>query len=184
MSNTVPDFNSVKAQIKQIVWENETNRWKASCLMYTELDCYTRSVSRIRMHPWWLFLKQEPIYCNKVASIMSLLVGGQPIKYQRNFGHTRCGICEYFDYESIEHILFTCITLEPYRTTLWENVLSKMTDPLKMSIIRMTNRDKVKFILSCYSESYVDEWKALYRATADFVYKMYVYRAGLYDNAN
>ena len=59
-----------------------------------------------------------------------------------------------------------------------------MTDPLKRSVMTMTNRDKVEFILSCCSESYVSEWRPLYKAMADFVNKMYVNRACEYDNEN
>ena len=109
---------------------------------------------------------------------------GQPSKYQRNFNSVRCRICEGFDYDTAEHILFTCEALEPYRNNLWDNVLSKMTEPLKQGIMNMIIEDKVKFILSCCGECYIDEWTDVYKSIADFVYKMYVHRALLYDNMN
>ena len=133
------------------------------------------------MHPWWLFVKAGPIYFHKVARVMSVLMGGQPSKYQRNFDCITCKMCAGFFYESPMHILFECEALKHYRSTLWHVILSEMTDPLKQSINCMSCTEKVKFLLSCCNESYTKEWKNLYKAIADFVHKMYVYRAALYD---
>ena len=81
-----------------------------------------------------------------------------------------------------DHILFKCDALEPYRVPLWENVLLKSTEPLRQDMIRMPNRERAVFLLSCLNESYISEWRELYKAIADFIYKMYVKRAVLYDN--
>ena len=180
--NNLPDFTLIKSQIKRIVWGNENDRWRASCLIYRELDQYRSTVSNIRMHPWWLFVKDEPIYCTKVAGVLAVLMGGQPCKYQRNFGHSRCKICESFEAETAEHILFKCNALEQYRSILWENVLLKLTEPLKESVMQMTHNERTVFLVSCLNESYINEWRDLYKAIANFIHKMYVHRALLYDN--
>ena len=139
-------------------------------------------MSNIKIHPWWLFVKDDPIYCTKVSGVLAVLMGAQPKKYQRNFGHSRCKICGDFESENIEHILFTCNALEPYRNILWDNILLKTTNPLKLDIMQMTIRERSTFLLSCLNESYTPEWKDLYKAIAHFIYKMYVHRALLYDN--
>ena len=38
--------------IKATVWENETIRWKMTCMLYKSLDMYRDSVTEIKMHCW------------------------------------------------------------------------------------------------------------------------------------
>ena len=52
MNKNVYGFSWIKSTIKHIVWKHEKDRWKASCLLYKELDYYNNSISSIRIHPW------------------------------------------------------------------------------------------------------------------------------------
>ena len=110
-------------------------------------------------------------------------MGGQPSNYQRNFVNHLCQLCSSRSSDSPDHILFACEALAPQRHTLWESVILEMPVPMRNTVIEMTNLEKVKFILSCCNECYVDEWRNLYKAIANFVYKIYVKRSHLYDNA-
>ena len=182
MNNDIfPVYESIKFLIKCIVKESEDNRWKASCILYKELDYYRSTVSRIGIHPWWLFAKDEPLYCKKVAGVLAILMGTQPVNYQRNFGNSNCKLCGNFDIETVEHILFKCTALAIYRESLWENILSKLPDALKQSVLNMLYKQRTIFFLSCMSNSYIHEWREIYKAIANFIYMMYIHRALLYD---
>ena len=180
--NILPDFESIKCHTKSIVRELENNRWKASCILYKELEYYRCTVSGIKMHPWWLFAKDEPLYCKKVAGVVAILMGTQPVNYQRNFDRSDCKLCGSFELETVEHILFKCNALDVYRGSLWENILSRLPEPLKQSVMLMSYRERTIFFISCMHNSYTQEWREIYKAIANFIYMMYVYRAMLYDN--
>ena len=171
----------MKTHINQMIWKHKKDRWKAVCLMYKELDHYNISVSHIKTHPWWLFVKDEPIYFIKVAGVLSILMGGQPSKYQRNFNSSMCKICNSHASETVEHILFEYKALETYRNKLWDDFASNLLDPMKHMILEMPHRDRAVFLLSCLNESYVREWRYLYGSLADYIYKLYVHRALKYD---
>ena len=122
MYDDTPNFHIEKHRIKQLVWLHENYRWKASCQLYSELSYYSKKVSKIALHPWWLFVKREVLYYKKVAAVLAILMGGQPSGLQRNYGRGSCKLCNIHGAETIEHILFECCILESYRTTLWNNV--------------------------------------------------------------
>ena len=178
----IPVFARVKNNIKQMVWSHEINRWKTTCLLYKELLCYSDYVSKIVLHPWWYFVKHEVLYYKKVAAILSILMGGQPSGLQRNYRRTQCKLCHGFAAETNEHIILECTSLQKYRHSLWNSVISSMNEVLKLDMISRGNKDKVCLMLSCYKETYVAEWNDLYKSTANFIYTMYVRRAEAYDS--
>ena len=56
-----------------------TTVYNLNYLRLSEVVYHTSSVSGIGIHPW-VFVKHYPIDCNKVAGIMFISIGGQPIK--------------------------------------------------------------------------------------------------------
>ena len=59
--NAIGMYVEAKMMVKRVVWKNEYERWKASCLLYKELSFYMVAVNRISIHPWWKLAKIQAI---------------------------------------------------------------------------------------------------------------------------
>ena len=77
-------------------------------MFYKDLDMYRLSVQNIEPHAWWSVLRMRP-YLNKyVASVMAVLMGGQPSGLQCNLSKSACRICNTYEIENVTHILLRC----------------------------------------------------------------------------
>ena len=173
-----------KSITKRVVWEYEKRNWRASCMMYSNLEMYSDSVKHIRMHAWWLFLKGHPSLHRKVSAVMSVLLGSQPKGIQNNIGMSMCNLCDKRQPDDATHVLFACDGLTPVRALHWRHVLSTMPPAMAREMDAATNDKITTLILSGLGGSYIAEWRDTYIAIASFVWHMYRERHQLYIRAN
>ena len=52
--------NVTPSESGKLVWEHESMRWEATCLMYPELSVYNDNIKKIDIHSWWAFYRTTP----------------------------------------------------------------------------------------------------------------------------
>ena len=182
---TNPDVSNnvhvIKRLVKTAIWEYEYTSWRACQLLYPELESYYEVTLDMKFHTWWKIAQKWPCLTSKISCIMSLLFGCQPKTLQRNFDSKFCKLCTNQHIENAQHILFECSAYESVRSLEWANVLKTMPKAMAEQPTQFPNNERLKAILSCLSGSVIDEWKSVYMAIADYVYKICVSRAQHYD---
>ena len=141
--------------------------------MYKDLWIYNININ---------FNKEFPSTYRKVACIVSLLDGTQPIGMIRNISKRTCRICSNASLDGPVHILFECSSLTNVRVNMWGTVINSM--PLGMAnCVRMkTSMEKLDFGISGMKcETYVKEWCNIYHNIVDFIFSTYKERAKQYD---
>ena len=53
------NFTELKKKVKRTIMHNETQRWRASCLMYKDICVYSDSVDKIQTHVWWAYVRHN-----------------------------------------------------------------------------------------------------------------------------
>ena len=177
--------NMNKNMVKQIIWEHESNRWKATCLMYPELRVYNDNIKKIEMHPWWKFCRANPGMTRRAGYCLAVFMGVQPLGMQRNLeaANKMCSLCKRCATENANHVLFECTSLITCRTAEWSKVLSSM--PYAMAQWTLENEQQTEniigMLLSGLGGSYVSEWNPIYKAILNFVWNLYDNRQRMYD---
>ena len=174
-------YVEAKMMVKRVVWKNEYERWKDSCLLYKELSFYMVAVNRISIHQWWKLAKSKPQLSNHIGSVMSVLCGGQPRGSHRNMKQSICQICDLREDDDSSHVLFVCPALNNERDNSWERVKNAMPPALASGIDALPAPEKVTLLLSCWNSNFLLEWTGLYVDTVHFVISMYMCRAEKYD---
>ena len=169
-----------KKLIKTTVWKYEKIQWFSSCFMYSSLNYYRIIVTDIKLHTWWDIAKHLPHLSKKISSLMSVVMGSEPIKLHCNFDSKYCGLCQSRTIESVLHILFGCKELGVVRFSLLNNIIESMPDAMRDSFCNMIAEDKVIFLLSAMHCKYTKEWSNLYRNIVIFVDEMYNERSVKY----
>ena len=183
-SRTFGELDDWKKLVKSTVWSYENLQWFCSCFMYDSLKYYRMSVTSIKLHPWWDIAKHLPHLQHKISSLMSVLMGGQPIKLGCNFDSAYCKICRSRNVESVLHIMFGCPELGIERFASLEKVRNSMLPAMRESFDNMIVEDKLIFLLSAMNSSYTAAWSDLYRDIVNFVDKMYQTRFSKYKTIN
>ena len=173
-----------KSLIKKRVYEKETVCWKATVMMYSNLDIYECSVTKIKLHVWWKFQNIYPALYNQVSSVVAVMLGTQPTKLLCNLGSKLCQLCSNRSADKAEHILFQCEALSQIRHEHINKLMSTMPQAMKTEFRSMTLDDKTIFILSGLKSEYCPEWCAIYRAIIKFVYEIYTKRKQMYIELN
>ena len=170
-----------KLSIKKHIFNIEIERWRATCLMYSSLRIYTMATNSIQMSCWWFFAKTMPKAMRKTSSVVSVLMGNQPSKYQQNLSRDPCALCDYQGYDDNIHVLFDCDKLEPQRSRLYEKLTASMPNALCQNFRDMNKDEKAVLMLSGYGNTYIHEWSELYLNTVEYVDSLYKLRSNLYD---
>ena len=174
------EYLVIKHKINKTVLDVEHTRWRATCLMYSSLEVFRKATSNISMNCWWYFARSMPNMSIKVSSVMAVLAGGQPSRYQHNFDREPCALCDGC-YDSATHILFDCQKLEPLRYELWQKLILSMPHRLAMECNCMSNVDKLVIMLGGYGNNYIHEWREMYINTANYIHELYRRRSRLYE---
>ena len=153
-------------------------------MMYSNLDIYECSVTKIKLHVWWKFQKIYPSLYNQVSSVVAVMLGTQPTKLLCNLGSKLCQLCSNRSADKAEHILFQCEALSQIRHEHINKLMSAMPQAMKTEFRSMTLDDKTIFILSGLKSEYCPEWCAIYRAIIKFVYEIYTKRKQMYIELN
>ena len=115
---------------------------------------------------------------------MSLLLGGQPKTMQRNFNSRNCGLCVTWALENAQHVLFECTANEDTRGREWRKLLNALPPAMAAQYAQYSHEERLKCILAGPAGPVINEWKDVYGAMSEFVYKMYKSRAQQYDRAS
>ena len=86
-------------------------RWKATCLMYTELSIYTECVKSIKTHVWWFLARKRPYLIYKISALLSVCMGNEPKGMKCDFKRRLGFLCDARQAASPKHILFEKTTL-------------------------------------------------------------------------
>ena len=181
---TIGSLEMKKSLTKRILWEYEKRNWRASCIMYKNLEIYADCVKNIKMHAWWIFLKGHPSFHRSVSAVVSVLLGSQPKGIQSNIGIKLCKLCDKRQPDDATHALFACDGLTPVRALHWQHVLNTMPPAMVREMADATNEKKATFILSGLGGSYIAEWTAIYASIASFVWHVYSERHSSYHKVN
>ena len=133
----------VKARVKEI----ECRRWRYSCMLYEGLSLYLDVVLDMKPIIWWEFAQAQPTYFKKAASVVSILMNGQPKGMQCNFNSDICKLCDARCRDNPRHIMFECEALSNFREPIYQCIIQSMPLPMLQGYIEMTTDGKVKFLL-------------------------------------
>ena len=176
-------LNSTKSEIKTILLNFESMRWKASCLMYTELSIYTECVKSIKTHVWWFLARKRPYLIYKISALLSVCMGNEPKGMICEFRRRLCFLCNTRQPVSPKHILFECESLSSARSSKLKVIIDSMPNGLKSSFMEMNLNEKTTLLLSgLHCGKYIDEWSQLMINICEFVYEMYRQRKIIYDD--
>ena len=171
----------IKQTIKNVVWQREKQRWKATTLLYQSLSLYNETVEDMRFHVWWCYADKFPHLLSRIACVVSVLMGQQPKGVQCNLKSTRCLLCGSREKEDAMHVLFYCASLTETRVRSMHCLYSKMPPALVREFEDSSKFEVLKLIVTCLKGSYVNEWDPVYGEMSKFVYDMYSCRRNMYN---
>ena len=183
ISNGKKDMlNSAKSNIKNLINNLESERWKASCMMYSELSIYMKCVKSINMHVWWYLAQKRPYLIYKIAAVLAVCMGNQPKGLQCNFHSKLCYLCDQRQPDSPKHVLFECDSFSLFRLSKLKQIIECMPEGMKTSFINISIDERVTLLLSgLQCEVFIEEWSALMVEICDYVYEIYRQRKIKYD---
>ena len=177
-------FDAMKKRTKEIIWNAEVVKWKASCLLYDQLCDYNALLSEIKNIAWWSYVRSHPRRMRQACCVVSLFLGAQPKGLAINFGRQRCEICTSFADDNPVHVLLHCTSLNDVRDRHLCIVQSHMPEAMLNDFVRMDSRLKCRFLLSGLNNVYVSEWDDIYLAITEYVWQMYVARHKSYTEVH
>ena len=118
---------------------------------------------------------------------MARLLSGQALynmsqQFNLKYNVSVCILCDKYEKNDIEHLLFECTRFDTKRRILWTEVLNVLPKSMACFVNRCSSREKVIFFFSCLNHSLVLEWMDVYRHFSQFVYQMYSDREKLMRN--
>ena len=146
-----------KQHVTKCIDEKDTKQQKITAIMYSSLQYLEQD--RSDLLGWLGYQHKFPEQAKKCRCILRLLLN------VNRLGKEICSLCDMFQKNSIEHILFECISGREVRERCWGEVV--------MELNRMDVEKKCKFILNGFMCKYTDEWHLLYHSVAKFIYITY-----------
>ena len=143
-----------KRLIKRVVYNRETACWRATVCLFYNMYLYECSVSHIRLHTWWIFLKHYPSLFRHVSSVIAITSGTQPKLLGCNFRNKLCKLCTDRCVDDFKHILFECKALEIMRHAHLSYIKFIMPRAMRDKFFNMNNDNKAIFILSGFKCEY------------------------------
>ena len=90
----------------------------------------------------------EVTYTRRISAVVAVLTGCQPKGLQCNIGRTFCNICDKRAIDNSLHVLLKCDALNVLREACMNSILQSMPDNMKTSYSRLTDAEKIVFMLS------------------------------------
>ena len=173
-----------KRSIKTIVWSYEFEKWKATCMLYPELNLYRSSIETISMHMWWYFVADNPIYLEKASAVLSIICSMEPKRLQRNFKSNRAGclLCKERVLDDYRHIFIFCPKLLDVQNIFWQSVRYAIPDVFRNEYDMYDKSKAIEFLLSGFKQRYNNDWVKMYCIILDNVYIVYQARAKAIDS--
>ena len=174
--------NGLKSTVKKRIQEHEERIWKVSSMLYRSLSFYNRMVNYKEVCIWWKFVSKSSGSFKSASCVVSLLCGTQPNGYGVNFGQSqRCQLCESFDIETIQHVVFECDGLEAIRGPNMMRLWDAMPNAMRLSYHDLTNTEKLVFLISGLGcDRYEHQWRDIYASISKLILELYRHRAFLY----
>ena len=179
-SKCIEELDCMKAYLKNMIWQNETESWVATKFLYPELELYYSVIDKISINVWWRFTAFHPDYVKRVSCVLAVMMGTEPQCFQCNLNCKVCRLCCGNRRDNALHVLYECPQLLSTRGSAWLDVINSMPDAMAEHTRGRTDHDKLIFILSGLKGGYIREWQEIYKRIADFVYSMYCARFHLY----
>ena len=93
INNITMMTSSLKALVKKVVWQHETECWISPKYLYPELDIFYKSINVIRMNCWWRSAASYPHQTKKISGLIAVLMGSELKHLQCQFTTKVCGLC-------------------------------------------------------------------------------------------
>ena len=156
--------------------------WRATCLLYPELDIYRNVIKQNTMHCWWSLTKAYPYLRKHVSAVFSVLMGCQPRGFQCFTQNSLCVLCSECEIDSATHVLFICEGLKEIRDLWWNRVINSMPPGMVESLRTMNSAEKLVFIISgLRCDQIIPEWIDAMVNIAKFVFSMYQSRKNKFE---
>ena len=174
---------SLKYRLSYSIFFFELMRWKATCLMYTELSIYTDCVKSIKTHVWWFLARKRPYLIYKISALLSVCMGNEPKGMKCEFRRRLCFLCNTRQPASPKHILFECESFSSTRSSKLKVIIDSMPNGMRSSFMEMNLNEKTTLLLSgLHCNKYIEEWSQLLINICDFVYEIYRQRKIKFDD--
>ena len=156
-------INVYKKLTKSNLWNVEKDQWKATILLYKEADLFLNCGLNLENgYRLWKVAKWDVSTLYKVKSMFKFLV----------INKEKCGFnCYCPEKPTAVHIIFDCPVVEQARLLELSKMVSLMPTAMRNDFNEMLSKEKLYFIYSCMKCEPILEWKNLYIAMIDFVYK-------------
>ena len=134
---------------------------------------------------WWKLCKVYPRLTGQCKLLMKVIYGAHNFisGTNRKASNTHlCNMCDRNEYDTLEHMLFSCPTLEDQRCLLWHDVEKYIPRGLLYELNRLNTKDKTVLLLSGFNSGYIHEWDDLYVSTLMFIFKLLQIRYKCYHD--
>ena len=161
-SKCIEELYCMKAYLKNIIWQNETERWVAKKFLFPELDLYYSVIDKISINVWWRFTAFHPDYVKRVSCVMAVMIGTEPQCFQCNFNCKVCRLCCGNKRDNALHVLYECPQLLSTRGSARLDVINSMPDAMAEHTRGRTDHDKLISIRSGLKGGSIREWQDIY----------------------
>ena len=170
MSADYMEYGKFKDTVKRLVNDRDFSNWKITCKLYKSMSMVnTDSLTQYRALGWLTFMHDTVTYAWQCRTVVKLLLN------VHRLGNSLCSLCTKYCNNSIAHILFECEICDHVRCELWTHVLHMAPEPLAEDLMTMDIHERTKFILNSMNCDFVHEWRDLYVALCQYVYKIYTH---------
>ena len=180
------DMKQWKILVIDRIKKNDEKKWQLQSKLFSSLEYVRNSMPGHNIASWWLYVQTDPLSISKCRHIFKLLFKVHRLnsclyKYKDNdITSPLCSLCDMYESESADHMLFRCSRLQGKRDILWNDVLWHCpTQALLDYISKSRHQELCVFLLTCLHNTFVVEWSEFYRAICMFVSGMYEYRMSI-----
>ena len=149
-----------KRVVRESLANLEHKRWRINCKLYRTLHF----MSVYHMSAWWLHAYHDHAFSKQNRVILRLLLN------VKMYAEIICPCCDINVVNCAVHVLFGCSCNEEQRVLLWNLFVEKCPQGLRVSLERMSYKQKTKFILNACNSYYLHEWKEIFDSLSNFIY--------------
>ena len=178
----IPSKAEWKKLVMDKIWAMENRKLKLMCTICKSLNYMKDRVVSVQLLSWWSYVQLKPQDAYKCRVIIRLLLDCHNLKscqlrYKREgVTNALCAYCNHGQIETISHVLFSCQALSDLRQLYWNRVLENCPHRLVQEMNLMNLEQKTALLLSCFNNTFIDEWIPLYNAVVNFIYNLYKQR--------
>ena len=129
--------------------------------------------------PWLYFPKLQPNYARKCQTMLTLLCADHTLNANRGFymfSTTKCVLCDRFEEEDVNHMLWRCYEFAILRQVGLEEIERHMPPAMWNTFTDLTDAEKSRFIITGMNCSFTAEWHEIYISILNLVCSIYMHR--------